>query len=153
MSSTPRLLLACARLTPSETILSASTSRPESVSSKIAILGFRSSSCKISWRFFSPPEKPSLMFRSVKSGSIRRLLIAVFSSPTHSLSFGASPLIAVLAVLRKLETETPGTSTGYCIAKNRPARARSSTLISSTFSPSSRISPSVTSYFGCPATE
>ena len=40
---------------------------------------------------------------------------------------------------------TPAISLGYCIAKNRPARARSSTSISRTFSPSNKISPSVTS--------
>ena len=38
---------------------------------------------------------------------------------------------------------TPGTSTGYCMARNRPARARSSTLIASTSSPSSVIEPEV----------
>ena len=45
---------------------------------------------------------------------------------------------------RKFDTETPGTSTGYCMARNSPARARSSTLIASTSSPSSVIDPEVT---------
>jgi hypothetical protein len=57
----------------------------------------------------------------------------------------------VAAVRRKFDIETPGTSTGYCMARNRPARARSSTVIDSTSSPSSRTSPEVTSYFGWPA--
>ena len=48
-------------------------------------------------------------------------------------------------------TVTPGISTGYCIARKRPARARSSTVIASTSSPSRRISPSTTWYFGWPA--
>jgi hypothetical protein len=52
---------------------------------------------------------------------------------------------------RKFDIDTPGTSTGYCMAKNRPARARSSTLMSRTFSPSSMMEPDVTRYFGCPA--
>ena len=56
-----------------------------------------------------------------------RLVIASLTSLTHNRSLGASPRAAVAAVRRKLETETPGTSTGYCIARNRPARARSST--------------------------
>ena len=38
-------------------------SRPESVSSRMAIFGWSSVICRISWRFFSPPEKPSLRLR------------------------------------------------------------------------------------------
>ena len=37
--------------------------------------------------------------------------------------------------------ETPGTSTGYCMARNRPARARSSTVMDSTSCPSSVTEP------------
>ena len=48
------------RLTPPATIRSASMSRPESVSSRIASLGSSTAIWKISFRFFSPPEKPSL---------------------------------------------------------------------------------------------
>ena len=36
-------------------------SSPESVSSRIAIRGFNIAICRISTRFFSPPENPSLM--------------------------------------------------------------------------------------------
>ena len=50
--------------------------------------------------------------------------MAALTSLTHALTFGASPESAVLAVRRKFVTDTPGTSTGYCIARNRPARAR-----------------------------
>jgi hypothetical protein len=79
--------------------------------------------------------------------------IAALTSPTQVLTFGASPRIAVTAVRRKLETETPGTSTGYCIAKNNPALALSSTLISKTSAPSKVTDPPVIKYLGCPAIE
>ena len=151
MRSTPVEPSARTRLTPSETTRSASMSRPESVSSRTAIRGRSSSSWRISWRFFSPPENPSLTLRSAKAGSISRRAMASFCSLTHSRSLGASPRTAVAEERRKLLTLTPGTSTGYCIARNRPARARSSTLIARTSSPSSVTVPLVTVYLGCPA--
>ena len=77
--------------------------------------------------------------------------MAALTSLTHVRSLGASPSMAVLAVRRKLLTVTPGTSTGYCIARNRPARARSSTFMARTSSPSSVTVPPVTVYFGWPA--
>ncbi len=77
-----------------------------------------------------------------------RLSIAVFISLENSRSFGASPRTAVTAERRKFDTDTPGTSTGYCIARNSPARARSSTDIARTSSPSSVTVPDVTSYLG-----
>ena len=153
MSRTPVSPPVATRLTPSETTLSASMSRPESVSSRIAIFGWSSSSCRISWRFFSPPEKPSLTLRSANDGSTASRSMASFTSLTQVRSFGASPPIAVLAVRRKLDTETPGTSTGYCIARNSPARARSSTVIASTSAPSRVTVPPVTVYLGWPAME
>jgi hypothetical protein len=60
MMRTPRSLSAATVLTPWATVLSASMSRPESVSSRTAISGRCRASCRISRRFFSPPEKPSL---------------------------------------------------------------------------------------------
>ena len=45
---------------PSATARSASMSRPLSVSSRIATSGSIMAICRISLRFFSPPEKPSL---------------------------------------------------------------------------------------------
>jgi len=45
-------------------------------------------------------------------------------------------------------TVTPGTACGYWNARKRPRWARSSAPIWTTFSPSKRISPSVTSYAG-----
>src|SRR5947209_4767501 len=47
-------------LTPSATIRSASMSRPESVSSRTQSRGSNSDICRISLRFFSPPEKQPL---------------------------------------------------------------------------------------------
>ena len=73
------------------------------------------------------------------------------SSLTKSRSFGASPRTAVTAVRRKLDTDTPGISTGYCMARNSPARARESTVMASTSSPSRVTLPLVTRYFGWPA--
>jgi hypothetical protein len=67
---------------------------------------------------------------------------------TQCRRLGALPSIAVFAVRRKFETVTPGTSTGYCMARNRPARARSSTLIASTSSPSRVTVPDVIVYLG-----
>ncbi|CAB4771108.1 unannotated protein [freshwater metagenome] len=86
--------------------------------------------------------------RSEKAVSIFREAIASLTSPTHVLTLGASPRIAVTAVRKKLETETPGTSTGYCIARNNPAFARSSTLISNTSFPSRVTEPPVIKYLG-----
>jgi outer membrane protein len=48
---------------PSQIIFKASMSNPESISSKITNFGSNRSICKISLRFFSPPEKPSFKFR------------------------------------------------------------------------------------------
>ena len=129
------------RLIPSATTLSASMSSPESVSSRTAIFGASSSSWRISCRFFSPPEKPSFRFRLANAGSIDRLFIAACSSLANVRSLGASPRTAVMAVRRKLDTDTPGTSTGYCMARNSPVRARASTLIASTSWPSRVIDP------------
>ncbi len=77
-----------------------------------------------------------------------RCSMADLTSLTQVRSFGASPSTAVLAERRKFDTDTPGTSTGYCMARNRPARARSSTFMASTSSPSSVTVPFVTVYFG-----
>src|SRR5580704_12715575 len=126
-------------------------SSPESVSSRIANFGLSSSSCRISCRFFSPPEKPSFRLRSANWGSMDRAAMASRISLRNTRSFGASPRTAVTAVRRKLDTVTPGTSTGYCMARNSPARARASTLMVSTSSPSSVTDPLVTWYFGWPA--
>lgn len=77
-----------------------------------------------------------------------RRCMASLTSFTQVRSLGASPRTAVAEVRRKLETETPGTSTGYCMARKRPARARSSTDISRTSSPSRVTVPLVIVYLG-----
>ena len=130
---------------------SASTSRPESVSSSTANFGLSSSSCSTSARFFSPPEKPSFTERVANFGSILSRFMASVRSLVHVRMAGAWPSISVLAVRRKLVIDTPGTSTGYCMAKNRPALARSSGVIVSRSSPSSSTWPDSTSYLGWPA--
>ncbi len=93
-------------------------------------------------------KKASFTLRSANCGSISRSAIADLTSLTQCRSLGASPRTAVAAVRRKFDIDTPGTSTGYCMAKKRPARARSSTLIASTSSPSRVIDPEVTWYLG-----
>ncbi len=85
-----------------------------------------------------------------------RSVIACLTSLTQVRSFGASPRTAVAAERRKFEVETPGTSTGYCMARNSPARARSSTVMASTScaipsGPDRVTLPEVTSYLGWPA--
>src|ERR1700728_899824 len=62
MINTPRSGPAT-ELTPSETTFSASMSSPESVSSRTANFGCWRISWRISIRFFSPPENPSLRHR------------------------------------------------------------------------------------------
>ena len=104
-------------LTPSETIFKASISRPESVSSKIDNLGFKIDICKISFFFFSPPEKPTY-----------NCLLKIFSSNFNSEAFcltnfknsiasnSFSPfafLIAFKDVFKKILVLTPGISKGY----------------------------------------
>ena len=92
-----------------------------------------------------------MRLRWANSGSMDSSSIDVRSCLAKSRSFGASPRTAVIAVRRKFDTDTPGTSTGYCMARNSPARARASTLMASTSSPSSVTDPLVTWYFGWPA--
>ena len=68
------------RLTPSETTFTESISSPESVSSMIAISGSSIAICRISARFFSPPEKPSFTYRDTIAGSIFSSSIFCFSN-------------------------------------------------------------------------
>ena len=65
-------------LTPSATMRSASMSRPESVSSRMAKRGSSSANCRMSMRFFSPPEKPTL------SGALQHILLDVELSPRRA---------------------------------------------------------------------
>ena len=155
-------------LTLSETILRASISRPESVSSIKAISGSSRAIWRISARFFSPPEKPSLMERLMKllSTLSRRIFSCIIlrNSPGGmllrlvALPVGFSPSSRGLLPSRtasserrrKFATLTPGIDIGYWNARKRRIRARRSGEYSKIFSPLNQISPSVTSYFGLP---
>ena len=55
-----------------------------------------------------------------------------------------SPFTAVYAVRRKFTTDTPGTSVGYCIARNSPRFARSSGVSFVMSSPLNTTLPCVT---------
>ena len=61
-----------------------------------------------------------MTLRSLNAGSMSRSLIAVLTSLTQCRSLGASPRTAVAAVRRKFDIDTPGTSIGYCMARNSP---------------------------------
>src|SRR6267143_2544004 len=147
---------------PSATTLSASMSRPESVSSRIAKRGWNMCICKISSRFFSPPEKPSFTDRVMKESSTPRSFIFsarslrncgmgmsfFLTSPVPS-TVGATRR-ALIAVRRKFATETPGIADGYWNARKMPARARASTGSFKMSMPSSRTWPRPILYLGCP---
>src|SRR6267143_2840323 len=147
---------------PSATTLSASMSRPESVSSRIAKRGWNMCICRISSRFFSPPENPSFTDRVMKESSTSRSFIFSARSLRNcgigmSCFFGCpSPLLvcstrrALIAVRRKFATETPGMADGYWNARKMPARARASTGIARRFSPSKTTCPRTILYLGWP---
>ena len=143
--------------TPSATTRSASMSRPESVSSSTAIRGLSIAIWRISTRFFSPPEKPSLMYRDASSReTLSRSIAASSSSRNSGIGIGSSSpparalRIALIALRRKFVTVTPGTACGYWNARKRPRCARSSAPASVRSSPSKMIWPSVISYAGWP---
>src|SRR3954447_10114100 len=137
--------------TPSATVRSASMSRPESVSSRTATSGASIAIWRISARFFSPPEKPSLTWRLVNARSTsssstawpRRL-------PNSRTLMGSSLRPVLIAMRRKFAIDTPGIDTGYWNARNRPACARSSGSASVMSSPLKVMVPSVISYEGWP---
>src|SRR3954469_6080132 len=137
--------------TPSATVRSASMSRPESVSSSTATSGWSIAICRISARFFSPPEKPSLRWREVNERSTSSRSMACWSLVRNSLTLiGSSLRLVLIAIRRKLAIETPGMATGYWKARNRPRWARSSGSAPVMSSPLKAIEPSVTSYSGWP---
>ncbi len=119
--------------------------------------GFRSAICRISTRFFSPPEKPSFRYRDASSrGTFSRSIAPSSSLRNSGIGIGSSVpparalRIALIALRRKLVTVTPGTACGYWKARKRPRWARSSAPSSTTSTPSSEISPSVITYAGWP---
>src|SRR3954454_22968887 len=154
MISTPMSLSRATVLTPLATTFSASMSRPESVSSSTAKRGCWSASWRISMRFFSPPEKPSLRYRELNSLGTLVSSIAASTVLRNSLRLiSGSPRAsrwAFITIRRYFVTVTPGIATGYWKAMKRPRRARSSGSASVMSSPSNRICPSVTSRPGWP---
>ena len=108
-------------------------SRPESVSSSTAIFGFSIAICRISTRFFSPPEKPSFRYLDASSrGTLSSSIAASRFVRNSGIGTGSSspPLaalrFALIALRRKLVTVTPGIACGYWKARKRPRCARSS---------------------------
>src|SRR4051794_16761478 len=154
MISTPMSLSRATVLTPLATTFSASMSRPESVSSSTARRGCWSASWRISRRFFSPPENPSLRYRELNSLGTLVSAIAPSTVLRKSLRLiSGSPCAsrwAFMTMRRYFVMVTPGIETGYWKAMKRPRRDRSSGSASVMFSPLKRISPSVTSRPGWP---
>src|SRR5215210_5055486 len=154
MISTPMSESRAIVLTPLATVLSASMSRPESVSSSTASRGCWSAIWRISMRFFSPPEKPSLMYRL--ENSLGTFVSSIAASTVRRNSFSGiagSPRAsrwALMTMRRYFVVVTPGIATGYWKAMNSPATARASGSASVMSSPSKRIWPSVTSRLGWP---
>ena len=110
--------------TPSATILKASISSPESVSSKIESFGFNNDICKISFFFFSPPENPTLSCLFSFSSSNFRSNAFCFTNFKNSIASSSfSPLAFLIAfreVFKKIFVFTPGISNGYWKARNIP---------------------------------
>ncbi len=102
----------------------------------------------ISFRFFSPPEKPSFTPRFANDGSILTSFIFSCARPRKSIaSSGSSPRALrseLRAVRRKYMFATPGISTGYWKARKTPFAARFSGVSASRSSPSSVTRPAVT---------
>ncbi len=95
----------------------------------MASFGASTAICRISIRFFSPPEKPTLSAR-------RSISKSIFSSPAFSrMSFrnagaatSTSPrafFCAFKAVRRNVSAGTPGISIGYWNDRKTPLAARS----------------------------
>ena len=94
-----------AALTPSDTVLIPSISKPLSVSSRTASLGLRSINCRISKRFFSPPLKPSLTYLDMNDRGISRASIAsVNPSLKEEPLASSSPLMLATDLRRKFPT-------------------------------------------------
>ena len=81
----------------------------------------------------------------MKLGSNSSSRLFSWKSFMNSRGLRSSPWMALSEVRRKLSTETPGTSTGYCMARKKPALARSSMSISSRSLPSKVTEPPVIS--------
>jgi hypothetical protein len=123
-------------------------SSPESVSSRMASSGSTTAICRISLRFFSPPENPSFRYRSANDGSMPRRFIHSMIDRRSSSTDRSMPLRADSDWRRNWITDTPAISCGYWKARNMPALARTSVGQSVMSSPWYQIRPPVTSYSG-----
>ena len=114
-------------LTPSATTLRASMSKPESVSSITAKRVAEQPSGTLRCAS-SPPEKPSLTERlSMDSSIFTSSMRSCTRSQKSIASTDGSPRYlrtALTAAFRKYRLATPGISTGYWKARNRPSQAR-----------------------------
>ena len=128
----------------------ASTSRPESVSSRIASFGLSKSICKISAFFFSPPEKPTFRSRSEYDGSICKSSIACLSSFLKSQRRILLPRFFSRALRINDESESPGTSRGLWNERKIPSFDLLSGVSSLMFFPLKSISPELSVYLGLP---
>ena len=132
----------------------ASTSRPESVSSRMLSFGSSMAIWKISLRFFSPPENPSFTERCANllssPTSSRFSRMSFMKSPAFSGSRPSYLRLELTAAFIKLTIDTPGISTGYWNERNNPSRARSSGFMASRSLPLNNTLPSVTVYRGLP---
>ena len=110
---------------------------------------------KISFLFFSPPEKPTFTSRFANSCLIcTRAIFSFMSFRKAAAVRGSSPrafLREFTAVFMKFVMETPGISTGYWNDRKIPAHERSSGLIFRRSRPMKVTAPSVTVYWGLPA--
>ena len=78
------------------------------------------------------------------ASSTPRTSIFSFMCLRNASALVCPPFTAVYAVRRKFTTETPGTSTGYCIARNSPRLARWSAVSNVMSSPLKTTLPPVT---------
>ena len=109
---------------------------------------------KISLRFFSPPEKPTLTSLLANSGFIPTKAIFSLRSLMYSPGLISSSPSALRRALRaafiKLVIETPGISTGYWKLRKMPAQDLSSGLIASRSLPRKKMLPELTLKSGLP---
>ena len=105
-------------------------SRPESVSSSIDRRGSSTAIWKISLRFFSPPENPSLTEREaslLSSSTTARFSRIIFRNSVAVIGGWLKySRLALTAARMKLTIDTPGISTGYWNPRNTPSWLRTS---------------------------
>ncbi len=89
--------------------------------------GSNTPSCRTSLRFLSPPDRSTLTARSKKTGSSPTLSASVALRPSSNLRaalFGHRMVADGSPRSRTSMRATPGTSVGYCGARNSPSLAR-----------------------------